>query len=147
MLRTSDTRLSVTILVDAVGQLPALTIVEARVLERAIRNRQRCSPGVRVTWTAAEEKQLARLLDQGMSDRKIAEALDRSPWSIRSRIRSLSAKLDKTDRRQRWTPETEGALIAKRKEGKSIVTIAKEMEMNRWTVTDKLRRLRLQGRV
>jgi len=147
MLRTSDTRLSVTILVDAVGQLPALTIAEARVLERAIRNRQRCSPGVRVTWTAAEEKQLARLLEQGLSDRKIAEALDRSPWSIRSRIRSLSAKLDKTDRRQRWTPETEGALIAKRKEGKSIVTIAKEMEMNRWTVTDKLRRLRLQGRV
>lgn len=146
MLTTSDTRLSVTILVDAVGQLPALTIAEARVLERAIRNRQRCSPGVRVTWTAAEEKQLARLLDQGMSDRKIAEVLDRSPWSIRSRIRSLSTKLDKTDRRQRWTPETEGALIAKRKEGKSIVTIAKEMEMNRWTVTDKLRRLRLQGR-
>lgn len=147
MIRTSEARLSVTILVDAVGQLPALTRDEAMALERAIRNRQRCSPGVRVTWTAAEEKTLARLIEQGMSDRQIAHALDRSPWSVRSRVRSLSAELNKTDRRQRWTDETEQRLIALRQQGKSIINIAKEMGMNRWTVTDKLRRLRLQGRV
>ncbi len=72
-----------------ISRVPPLTREQARKIERATRYRQRSTPGVQAVWTKAEEVELIRLVLSGMTDTRIADALDRSAWSVRSRVRLL----------------------------------------------------------
>lgn len=80
---------AVTYFAGELSRLRPLTEDECTRLDRALRISRN---GVRKLWTAANDRELARLRRKHMTAEQIAEAMNRTPWSVRSRIRALNRK-------------------------------------------------------
>lgn len=75
-------------LLDSLGRLRALTDGESRLLERVIR-RGGSSRSAWRFWTADEDKLLHCLKAKGMTAIDMAATMDRTPESVRWRIKVL----------------------------------------------------------
>lgn len=80
---------AVTYFAGELSRYRSLTDDESEWLVKAAR----CVPtGARKIWTAADDRLLARMRRKHMTAEQIADAMNRTPWSVRSRIRALNRK-------------------------------------------------------
>lgn len=74
-------------LITEVSRKRALSEPESELLERLIRDA--ASNSSRLRWTAAQDEALLRLWNSGKPATVIAAALDRTPYSVRDRLKTL----------------------------------------------------------